>query len=735
MATQGAVQIQVTINNQSITISKDHLVSLHIERVVGDSANNFTLEAFDETAWQLENALMGKEFAPITVSYSAANNLTKAIMFSGTCYNYQMSFVGNATMLSIEGVLSASAGEIDGWWFDKRSIEWCGCEPENRGTVDNPDWWVDGKSEADTRGYKNNEDVCAILDFSKVEEGKATVPTVYFNPTRIFKRIIHKYDGDKLGSTTSSTVTTTTTSSGVKADSNNVTDTVWRYFKEKGFSNAATAGIMGNIQQESGFDPKRLQNGKGPAAGLFQWENYITQKARWASLNNYAKKRGTEWTDLITQLDFAYSEMPGCFSTYSPGNWGTKVTLDEFKTWTNVDNCTEIFEKVFERAGTPRMENRKKYAKGFLELYANVRTTTTTTTTTTAGAVEGWGEGGTGKFKIAKAEPSRWVSGFRPVQENCTAAEFITNVLCKNAVTDTGKYYKDETAGFQYWVDAKGHHFEPLDYMTNRTTKLSIQYGMKNSRVISFSIAKIGTLAMLGVSTDSDGNTLMDTSALDYITGDQITSGGENILDSNMKSEYDEDSEEIKKKEQNINWYFANVQAVKITSSSTQNGLNTKLTNTWSDLKGFSYSAELTLWGDVSKGHQPGDYLDLTVTGAGGVQHYASGIYMILKIDDNISADGYTQTMKLFKIQKEIAKTVSRPEYVEAEVIGSDGEVISGDAPGNSTSTSTSSSVISYTPPQGPALPSKTENTNNTPTYNRPVTKPDYSKFNITLVQ
>ena len=48
---------------------------------------------------------------------------------------------------------------------------------------------------------------------------------------------------------------------------------VWNYFTDKGFSGQATAGIMGNIYQESKFNPSLLQNGRGPAAGLFQWEN------------------------------------------------------------------------------------------------------------------------------------------------------------------------------------------------------------------------------------------------------------------------------------------------------------------------------------------------------------------------------------------------------------------------------------------------------------------------------
>ena len=35
---------------------------------------------------------------------------------------------------------------------------------------------------------------------------------------------------------------------------------IWNYFKSKGFNNYGIAGLMGNIQRESGFNPKNLQS-------------------------------------------------------------------------------------------------------------------------------------------------------------------------------------------------------------------------------------------------------------------------------------------------------------------------------------------------------------------------------------------------------------------------------------------------------------------------------------------
>lgn len=111
---------------------------------------------------------------------------------------------------------------------------------------------------------------------------------------------------------------------------------IWNYFKQKGvFTEAGIAGLMGNFQEESGFNPKNLQNtgnrklgmtdeeytaavdngsysrdmfrGDSQGFGLAQW----TWHERKAALFDFAKKAGKSIGDLQTQLDFAYSELKG----------------------------------------------------------------------------------------------------------------------------------------------------------------------------------------------------------------------------------------------------------------------------------------------------------------------------------------------------------------------------------------------------------------------------------------
>lgn len=113
---------------------------------------------------------------------------------------------------------------------------------------------------------------------------------------------------------------------------------VWNYLRRQGLTAEATAGIMGNMMQESGIDPTLLQNGHGPAAGICQWENYTTKSSRWKNLEQFAASRGKPWTDLQSQLDFMLMEM------------SAMPKLKDFRNLTDIREATALFLRVFERA-------------------------------------------------------------------------------------------------------------------------------------------------------------------------------------------------------------------------------------------------------------------------------------------------------------------------------------------------------------------------------------------------
>lgn len=161
---------------------------------------------------------------------------------------------------------------------------------------------------------------------------------------------------------------------------NSNAEKVWNYFKSVGFSDETTAAIMGNLYGESNFDPTSIQRGgAGPGAGIAQWENYNTKSGRWKNLYEFATGRGKEWTDLQCQLDFLMSEAESCFTEYTGATyvysngtvtwWPEEMTLDEFKSITDISLATEIFCRVYERPSVPNMTHRIEAANQIYNTY------------------------------------------------------------------------------------------------------------------------------------------------------------------------------------------------------------------------------------------------------------------------------------------------------------------------------------------------------------------------------
>lgn len=101
---------------------------------------------------------------------------------------------------------------------------------------------------------------------------------------------------------------------GLPVTSDN-TETILRYFTGKGFTLAAAAGIVGNLNAESSLNPAKIQGGKiapdnytpvsGVGFGLAQWTSGNRQK----NLEDMANSENKPITDLGMQLDFLWKEL------------------------------------------------------------------------------------------------------------------------------------------------------------------------------------------------------------------------------------------------------------------------------------------------------------------------------------------------------------------------------------------------------------------------------------------
>lgn len=236
--------------------------------------------------------------------------------------------------------------------------------------------------------------------------------------------------GNSNSSDDSSNASGKTASAATEIEGKGNIEKVWNFFAKNGFSAAAISGIIGNMYQESGVNPKSIQgNGKGPAAGIFQWENYNTKSSRWKALDDKAKKEGKDWKDLGVQLDFALGEMKskdidnrlkGKYGIISNGKSkettdfdGRKYTLnaipDGFKGFKQIDDVEEAvksFEAAYERAGKPNFKRRIDKAKEVYKKYGKEAPTTD--------------KGGSGGFGDYDDEMDIFTSTYKPSSNTTT---------------------------------------------------------------------------------------------------------------------------------------------------------------------------------------------------------------------------------------------------------------------------------------------------------------------------
>ncbi len=86
----------------------------------------------------------------------------------------------------------------------------------------------------------------------------------------------------------------------------------FNYFVSQGLSPVQAAGIVGNLQGESGrgLNTQTINPGDGrdgsDSIGIAQWNSTRAQ-----ALKDYAASKGVPYTDLTTQLEFLHSELKG----------------------------------------------------------------------------------------------------------------------------------------------------------------------------------------------------------------------------------------------------------------------------------------------------------------------------------------------------------------------------------------------------------------------------------------
>lgn len=195
------------------------------------------------------------------------------------------------------------------------------------------------------KGYQVNgviSDAKSLIDIknAKILEGKDR-PGI----DRNFKMTISGSDASLAGSGSGNVV-----NSGSLGGGNVDPKIVYKYLIGKGYNDIAAAGIMGNIQQESGFNTGALSYDGMGSIGLCQWTN-----ERLTNLKSLASSTNRDFKDAGAQLDFLWKELQE-YASLLPA---------QFNNCGSPGDAAEKFERVFERASVPEMQNRISAANGF----------------------------------------------------------------------------------------------------------------------------------------------------------------------------------------------------------------------------------------------------------------------------------------------------------------------------------------------------------------------------------
>jgi hypothetical protein len=185
----------------------------------------------------------------------------------------------------------------------------------------------------------------------------------------------------------------------------------WNYLVSLGLSDEQTAGVMGNIMQESGFDPERIQGGGdsinpsaagGGGYGIVQW----TPGSKLVNDLSAAKISGAAY-ELATQLSLVGYEMK---NSTPVGYSDLLKAIEQIK---DASAAALFFDQQFE-GGTDPGGIREQYAQQILQEYAGTGGTVT--------------QGATGGCSSSSSSP------------DCTSATGVSKILCAAKRYDPASY-------------------------------------------------------------------------------------------------------------------------------------------------------------------------------------------------------------------------------------------------------------------------------------------------------
>ncbi|MBZ1509274.1 phage tail tip lysozyme [Leuconostoc mesenteroides] len=188
--------------------------------------------------------------------------------------------------------------------------------------------------------------------------------------------ILGMFAGNSNQCQSTNTSVTVTTSADKEAVAQSIHDNLK---KVSGVTEAGIAGYLGNMEVESGFNPKSIESNatydetkamnqslSGYAFGLNQWDS-----ARRVALLTYAKAQSKQWSDASLQLDFALNH-----------DGTNSDLLKQGLKMTDVNQSTEFLRAKWERGGQGTTTKRQAFARNWYAKFSNGSSNTAVDTAT-----------------------------------------------------------------------------------------------------------------------------------------------------------------------------------------------------------------------------------------------------------------------------------------------------------------------------------------------------------------
>ncbi|MCI2152799.1 MAG: phage tail tip lysozyme [Leuconostoc mesenteroides] len=172
------------------------------------------------------------------------------------------------------------------------------------------------------------------------------------------------------------TSVTVTTSADKEAVAQSIHDNLK---KVSGITEAGIAGYLGNMEVESGFNPKSIESnatydeGKAMNSSLSGYAFGLNQgdSGRRVALLTYAKAQNKQWSDASLQLDFALNH-----------DGTNSDLLKQGLKMTDVNQATEFLRAKWERGGQGTTTKRQAFARNWYAKFSNGSSNTAIDTAT-----------------------------------------------------------------------------------------------------------------------------------------------------------------------------------------------------------------------------------------------------------------------------------------------------------------------------------------------------------------